>query len=257
MTDALDKIREAIRGEADGTTFPMPVEDARALIAEHERLTERLAVHQKLGLAAIFLADTFDEGSDPDSEMSKIRDEWVEAKIAERLTAPRPAEPEMIAQIRRIINDRKYGNDPEWVALNVRGALANGGFWTKWLTAPSTETEVEALRKVIDDASDRWTLLDGNHAHRSRESRDECMQGHCDGDTTLNGYGFTSATPAPTRVEFTADAIFAAGFRRQGPVTDAGVDAACESYRSFGDDYPGELQDVMRAALEAAREVIA
>ena len=34
----IQSMREAIRGEADGTTFPMPVEDARDLIAEYERV---------------------------------------------------------------------------------------------------------------------------------------------------------------------------------------------------------------------------
>jgi rubrerythrin len=34
MTDMLTLLREAIRGEEDGTTIPVPVEDIRALLAE-------------------------------------------------------------------------------------------------------------------------------------------------------------------------------------------------------------------------------
>jgi hypothetical protein len=46
LDNIIEQMREAIRGEADGTTIPVPVEDIRALIAEHERvLAERAAPH--------------------------------------------------------------------------------------------------------------------------------------------------------------------------------------------------------------------
>jgi hypothetical protein len=40
MSDIWASLRESIRGEADGTTIPVPVEDIRSLIAEHERVTD-------------------------------------------------------------------------------------------------------------------------------------------------------------------------------------------------------------------------
>lgn len=46
------------------------------------------------------------------------------------------------------------------------------------------------------------------------------------------------------------DAILAAGFRRQGPITDAQVQAARDSLYRQGNRYPS-MED-MRAALEAA-----
>jgi hypothetical protein len=48
-------------------------------------LEARVAAHEKLGLAAIFLADTFDSDADPDVEIRKIRDEWLAAHDAARL----------------------------------------------------------------------------------------------------------------------------------------------------------------------------
>jgi hypothetical protein len=47
-----------------------------------------------------------------------------------------------------------------------------------------------------------------------------------------------------------ADALLAAGFRRQEPITDAQVEAALDSWEEHSEYYPAEG---MRAALEAAR----
>lgn len=75
-----------------------------------------------------------------------------------------------------------------------------------------TAADTGALIEIIDAASDRWATLEGNHGHRTREARDRCMAGECDGDTVPNGYSF--ARHVPGRVEYISEAILAAGFVR-------------------------------------------
>lgn len=50
-----------------------------------------------------------------------------------------------------------------------------------------------------------------------------------------------------------ADAILAAGFRRQGPITDAQIDAALVAWYGVNARWNWIARDGMRAALEAAR----
>lgn len=80
------------------------------------------------------------------------------------------------------------------------------------LTASAEDVAVDVLVATIENAEDSWTALLGNHAHRTREARDECMADRCDGEFVPNGYSFTAHVPS--RTEHTAAAILAAGFRR-------------------------------------------
>ena len=170
-------LHEARQGSFTGQSMHAHWQErAEKADAEVERLTERVAVHSKLGLAAIFLADTFPEGSDPDSEMSKIRDEW----LAERLTAP-PTDDEREA-LDRLLDEhmavrpqrvREWPDDEaeayrelgwsEGIAAarklqvaKARDAILASDVWRNRRQAPVTDAMLAAALNAYGDVSTHW-----------------------------------------------------------------------------------------------------
>jgi hypothetical protein len=98
-------------------------------------------------------------------------------------------------------------------------------FFRERLTTPPTDDEMEPLTDVIRHSIDRWGDL----------------------------------FPTPEVARYVADDVEAAGFRRQGPITDAARDAARKAaYLAWiatdvSPDGPN-LHTIVDAALEAARE---
>lgn len=112
------------------------------------------------------------------------------------------------------------------------------------LTAPPTDDEREALEEWSFEHRPILSMRDGSIASCKCMDR-VFITGQEDWDQHI------------------ADAILASGFRRQGPVTDAQVEAAArvfyESQTGSADGFNGSLyryawERMARAALEAARE---
>jgi len=132
------------------------------------------------------------------------------------------------------LDDPKHGSDwSGWdYAADLETAIRPLIAEHERLTTPPADDEMEPLTGVIRDSIDRWGDL----------------------------------FPTPEVARYVADDVEAAGFRRQGPITDAQVEAAAKALaETFGEephlpwDRWGELsrdefrQDA-RTALEAARD---
>jgi hypothetical protein len=129
----------------------------RELIAEHESTLRRLRAHERLGLAAIFLADTFTSDADPDVEIRRIRDEW----LAEQ-QAP------LVEENRRLIAEM---HQRELHHFETERLLTEAGIDPDTATTPPTDDDRTVLARVVGSA----VYGDRDDLSRATKAADEVL----------------------------------------------------------------------------------